>query len=269
MFEDHMQGELIFGKKNADPLNDKPEHVQFMDALEEFAARTKFKGPFVSEGDYKDYLTDEIKEKQQKVMFNMENDENNYYLEFFNDNWPEDNPDLYNKKWFEENDVEMTFDSLSSDFDRDRDYSDILSDEGKEQFQNFIPLQADVFSREYGLYDALDDADEEGLSIYRAISIKGDHVFQDLVKQFTGVGYYWSFADDGAVPHSGGSGNTYIISGKVRLQDIDWEATYYKSIYSLREEKEIEVKAGAIIKVEGVEVNGKSLVMERPLFVEP
>lgn len=277
LFEDHMQGELIFGKKNGDPINDKPDHVHFVDAIQALSRKTNFKGPFKNEGSYEDYYKDEeMREKALTTLRNIEQFGDDFYLEFFNDYPLEDNPELYDKEWFESNDMEFTNDGLSSVQYGDID-DDLLSKEGKERFEAFTSGQADVFSNEYGLEDALSNADEDGLDIYRAMSIKGSSgqtVYKEMVEQFSGVGYYWSFDEDGAVPHSGGAGTTYIIHGKVRFQDINWGNTFYKSIYNLREEKEIEVSPSAIIKIEDVKVstgNGEvSLDLgESPLYVEP
>ena len=83
MFEDHVQGELIF-QKDGDPIKDKPQHVQLLDALQEFADKTKFKGKFESKGKYTDYLTDDVKMKAVTTLLNLdENTIMDFYFAFF------------------------------------------------------------------------------------------------------------------------------------------------------------------------------------------
>ena len=270
MFEDHVQGELIF-QKDGDPIKDKPQHVQLLDALQEFADKTKFKGKFESKGKYTDYLTDDVKMKAVTTLLNLdENTIMDFYFAFFQEFPVEDNEKFYNKEWFKENDIGLDYKSLSYNLDYNLDYSDILTKKGNQIFQNFKPNQADAFCEENGLIDALDDADNEGVSIYRAFVIKGDRdVYDKLIKSYTGAGYYWSFDEKGAEAHgSDGQGIQYTFFGKVRLQDINWEQTYYKSVYSLRNEMEIEINADAVVKIEKIETrDNKKLPLEEPLYV--
>lgn len=275
--EDRFQAEIPFGKKSkVGVIAGKPEHIQLLDAFTEFAKKTKFTGKFVSIGKFDDYMTDELAER----VLNKEltgphgvHDMSMFYFEFFSMHPLEDYPSYYDSEWFTYNDAEMTSDYLQN-MDVTTDFTDIFTEEGLAEFKQYsCSVYAKEHINDHGLIDALEDADTDGLRIYRAITIQntGAEIYDEIVNGYTGAGYYWSFSEKGAEAHNGGSGTQYTLHGRVRLQDINWDETYLKNLYMLSDEREIEVKADGIIKLEKIfnEDIKKALPLNAPLFLTP
>lgn len=85
-----------------------------------------------------------------------------------------------------------------------------------------------------------------------------------------GVGMYWSWAEEGAVPHSGGYGNTFILYGKIRPEFVEWETTIYKNAWEyMNDEKEIEVKQGISVLIYKIRPyrQGGELNLNPPIIV--
>lgn len=97
--------------------------------------------------------------------------------------------------------------------------------------------------------------DPKRLQIFRSITLNelsGDDF--DL-EDYNGIGIYWSYDFDGAKAHNGHRGisnREFILEGWVYSDGINWEGTIYKSIYSLRDEKEIELNQNTPIEIEHI-----------------
>lgn len=119
-------------------------------------------------------------------------------------------------------------------------------------------LKPDLFNlydTEY--YDKLERSinnsdDPKRLQIFRSITLDE---LDKLQKNYNGVGIYWSYDFDGAQAHCGHQGNVnreFILDGWVYTDAINWESTIYKSIYQLRNEKEIELNENAPIQINSI-----------------
>jgi hypothetical protein len=276
--EDHYQAEIPFDKGDTEGVvDDKPEHVQVIDAFEEFAKKTKFHGIFKSDGTLNSYLTDEVKEKAVERMFGSGEDDNdmyNYYYAFVQQYPISDNTQFYNRKFFKDNDEKFNDEGFAH-FDYDTDLSDLLSKKGQKEFDKFKVDTAMDLEDENGFISSFGDVTDEGLKIYRAIDLKvvdnnSKNLFDQIVKNYSGAGMYWTYDENKPESYSSDyKGTTYVLHGVVRLQDINWENTYRKNIYSLREECEIEVNGDAIIKIEKIynDDESKFLPLEEPIYV--
>jgi hypothetical protein len=224
------QLEIPFDGK--DPLYDKPEHINVLDAIKQMAINTK-----------KDVNKFKSNEPNLDYYFNKHKDD--AMERFANDDATIESLDLgyYLSNWFDEDDMWIETDGLE-DMDDWELYNNLSSD-GLVLYDNFI---IDRF------YECLDEFDfmwyiknnqnDKGLvRIWRAMTIskgKFKDEFENMIS-YGGVGYYWSWAEEGAIAHGGFQGNTYIISGWVRPENINWVETIYKNAWSLRDEMEIEV----------------------------
>jgi hypothetical protein len=98
------------------------------------------------------------------------------------------------------------------------------------------------------------------LPIYRAITYqktqKDDYGFFDDRDEFEnaldhrGVGIYWSWVEEGAEPHGGGYGETYVLYGKIKPEFVNWKSTIYKNAWEyMNGEKEIETKQNVSVLI--------------------
>ena len=95
--------------------------------------------------------------------------------------------------------------------------------------------------------------------------------FERFVKNYqNNVGGCWSWKTDGAMDYCDeGDGDTVVMCGWIRLDDIDWVETVYCNAYVMNGECEIRVRANAMIKLVAIhDINsGYKLKLERPLIV--
>jgi len=118
----------------------------------------------------------------------------------------------------------------------------------------------------------IDEQDENGLiPIYRAVSYsKGGFVdAYTKFKNFNGVGLFWSYKEEGAEPHSGSREDCYVLYGKIKPENINWDATVYKSAWNLNYEKEVEVEGGSPILIYKITKYGsdEGITLKKPLVV--
>ena len=251
------QLEIPFDNKH--PLHDKPDHVHLLDAL---MGMTK---KFLNVDDYfSEYTKNDIGvfwEEYKKAAFEIFKHDSlgdNYpeclykFLELYE---PRSYPNYYNEEvnqYIEENPEAGKGDYNDADILREFDLYDELpehlSEEGEKIFKgdNFISMffedRFDQFDVEWNLKKNITD---NGLiPIWRAVNYSaGEHLdlYDNTVKNYNGVGIFWSFEEDGAQPHGGGAGATYVLHGFVSPEHINWTDTIYKSAWYLNEEKEIEL----------------------------
>lgn len=189
-----------------------------------------------------------------------------------------DSPEYWKPEFFEENDIEIGQEDEDSMFDDDM-YSNAaeamtisdLTEEGKEAWDEFFMEQVndDVWSMQDTVEDSIKEND--GLiSVWRAITYtKGsyDDVYDEIIKgHHGGVGIYWSWEADAAEAHWGESnGKLFVLHGQVRPEDVNWSNSIAKTVYDLKEEKELEMNPTAAIKLVGMSTsneNGKDVFVE-------
>jgi hypothetical protein len=240
---------------NAHPLHGKPEHVHLVDALKQMDMDSKYDPEtFSSHKSPKKLYQENYLQGLALFLYNIDDvwDYSRVFDEMKDDDY-----------W--EREFPETMDVL--------DIESFLNSAGKERFKE---LMSSVFSDNISEYDFVDnlEIDDDGLiSVYRAITLtkeSSSDVFLNMVNRYKGIGLYWSWSEDGAVPHGGWKGVqhlTYYFHGKVRPEDILWPWTIYKNGYGMKYEKEIELREEVPILVEEVStvVSGKKVVLnDRP-----
>jgi len=89
----------------------------------------------------------------------------------------------------------------------------------------------------YDLKDAIyDSKDPYRLKIYRAITLPKN---VEELDDYNGVGVYWTYDKEKAEAYWSKHNREFILEGWVYSNGIDWEETVYKSIYIMKDEREI------------------------------
>lgn len=80
----------------------------------------------------------------------------------------------------------------------------------------------------------------------------------------TGVGIFWSYVPEGAEPHNARNinENEIILKAIVEPNDVNWDITLHKSLYSLKEEKEIELLKGTSIEIIEFKINSNHPIVK-------
>lgn len=159
--------------------------------------------------------------------------------------------DLYGDEDADEQELwDFMYDYIDHDFDEalyfiKKDYHDLLF---KELAYNIIEGRGEEYS--YVLREAIVNSKkvngEDCLLLWRSIRV-------DLVARYPlsvndGVGVYWSYDIDGAVPHGAVShddigmwGEDIILEAYAPISSVDWSITLYKTFWGLNDEMEVEL----------------------------
>jgi hypothetical protein len=246
IYEYRYQMEIPF-EVGKHPIHDKPVHQHIIDVLEDLNTKTN-PDSYVSSESIEN-LWDKYEDEGRRMYVDNTSDYPVMAVNGFMNKYPiSENPDLYSDTAKEEyEDFESLMYSITDS------PSTYLTSEGEKKMDEVL-YDDYYYEALYELdvkYKLEEYQDEDGLiPIYRAInyfkSEFGDE-FETAIRH-GGVVLYWSWEESGAYPHGGGLGDTYILYGKVKPENVNWARTIYKSAWELREEKEIEInKKGEVL----------------------
>jgi hypothetical protein len=154
-----------------------------------------------------------------------------------------------------------------------------LTDEGLDVWDDFLwDLYQDRVDVRYKLNE------RNLIYIYRAISIpdltstnysnewfgnpvKYEDYYEQLNRQFYGVGMCWSYEESGAILHSGGRGTTVIIYGLISPDNIDWIETCALNGSGM-DEREIRTKTNVPVEIYQIKTeDGKKFPLKKTIIV--
>jgi hypothetical protein len=271
--------------KSQHPIHDKPTHVHIIDRLEELSNELKIKSEtFTSDWDRQDIIKAWENEENNAFTYFKDADIDSETIQYqFNAGFlekysPLDNPEYYNDEinnYIKEH-PKSTLKDITEEFKLLYDLQDFLIKDNPDLEKIDNDIKIDIFYeklQENNVLDILiDEQDENGLiPIYRAVSYsKGGFVdAYTQFKNFNGVGLFWSYKEEGAEPHSGSREDCYVLYGKIKPENINWDATVYKSAWNLNYEKEVEVEGGSPILIYKITKYGsdEGITLKKPLVV--
>lgn len=250
IYEYRYQMEIPF-EVGKHPIHDKPVHQHIIDVLEDLNTKTNPDNYYSIEDI--DELWNENEDKAREVYVIHTNDVPIGAINIFLNKYPiSENPECYSdmaKAEYED------FETLL--YDMEGNPAMYLSEEGEDKMDEALDEYFSDALNELNVKRTLENyQDEYGLiPIYRAITYYksefGDE-FENAIHH-GGVGLFWSWEESGAYPFGGGNkGDTYILHGKVKPENVNWIQTIFKSAWELRHEKEIEIKKRAEILIYGI-----------------
>lgn len=80
------------------------------------------------------------------------------------------------------------------------------------------------------------------------------------MEDYKGVGIYWSYSENGAIAHCGHYGSDMqelILKAWVEVKNVEWDITFERSIYSLRDEQEVYLIQGSSVELFEIYLPGK------------
>lgn len=99
------------------------------------------------------------------------------------------------------------------------------------------------------------------IPVYRAITIP--KTMKDLerdLKDYKGVGVYWSYSENGATSHCGRFGadmQEIILKAWVDVANVEWNITFERTIYSLKDEQEVYLIEGSDVELYEIYLPGR------------
>lgn len=249
--------QLEFPFDGKDPLHDKPIHVHLIDALTKLdndnGVDKKTYTSNLRSNNISDMWLKHEDEAFQIFSDSIEGgeDESTYYeitIYYMNLYSPLEYPDIYNDElndFIESNDI-IDENDIIEEFDLE--YTNIKEYLSESEFVHYNEIVNSIFEERQTEYNCLgtitDEITDNGLiPIYRANTYnttKEKDAYLNIL-DYGSTGIYWSFDMDGAIAHCGGGGETYVLCAYIKPEYINWVNTIYKSVYALRDEKEIEV----------------------------
>jgi hypothetical protein len=267
------------------PLHDKPTHVHLLDRLEEMSTELKINPDHYTSdwgvNDIQNAWNNNLEEAYKIYVAHdteMSYDENYEFNSMFLNQYDIiEHQQYFNqeiKDYIDENE-DCTSDDIIDNFNLYYHLSEFLS--GHEDLIKINKVvQKEVFDYKLDENDVAwiiqNKRNKDGLiPIYRAVSYdKGDLVdTYTKLKEYNGVGIYWSYDESGAEPHGGSGRNCYVLYGLVKPEYINWESTIYKSAWHLSDEKEIEIESEIPVMIYKItKYNSKSIIeLKKPLIV--
>lgn len=162
-------------------------------------------------------------------------------------------------KWEKENEkdtVELVIKEIEGDYDWYYHIDNYIDCDGLIPFivkslkGNFI----NVIDTEYlnDLESAIyKSKDPYRLQIYRAITLPKN---LEELENYDGVGIFWTYDLDKAEAYSSKYDREFILEGWVYTNGINWDETIYKTIYGLKEEREVQLFNNTPIELTKVEM---------------
>lgn len=127
--------------------------------------------------------------------------------------------------------------------------------------------------QEYGFPERL-QIDENGL-IYceRALNIPSpmqtanDSQFYKYKQEYGVVGEFWTWHEGRAEAYCASSGETIVLIGKTRPEDVDWIESFTRNAYELNDECELYIGVKSLVQIEAIQLDDRTIRLPRPIVV--
>jgi hypothetical protein len=253
--EDHNQINIPFkepGYKN------NTVHEDLLDAIQDLTVKNY--GTYKSTKDV-NTAVDEAAADALKEIIDDGDDEvtrTSYLTNFAADYPPKENKDLYDK---------ATIKLVKNDEDDYNDpykfaetawrykLEDLFTKKGlaeyKEKAEEIFNEDLDDMLSAVG-YEKGGEGSHKLIDIWRTVAYtkgKSKDLYSNIVKNYGGVGVYWTWDEKSAQAYWGdSSGHSITLHAQVSVDNVDWPETLTKNAGSLRDEKEIRIKdTGAVL----------------------
>jgi len=125
---------------------------------------------------------------------------------------------------------------------------ELLSERAREWFDDRVDEIINNFDYDYEFYD------EEHVIVYRSMTVLNPIDFIESIKKndfgkYSGVGHCWSFSKDRAESHWGEKGKEILLTGLLRIEDINVKNTFYLNLDMSCGEDEAEIRVSPDKKI--------------------
>ena len=151
------------------------------------------------------------------------------------------------------------------------DYDEFMEDKNNEEdFKKWLEYEMKFrFEEKQDEFDRLFSQGGGKITLYRAMKVTKSWV-KSLTKPNAKLGIYWSYEEDAAEPHWGYGGKTsedVLLQTSVTKDQVDWEGTYYANLSPStgEEEKEMRLKEGVKIRLEGLWLNNNEINLNKKI----
>jgi 8-oxo-dGTP pyrophosphatase MutT (NUDIX family)/oligoribonuclease (3'-5' exoribonuclease)/predicted nucleotidyltransferase len=161
---------------------------------------------------------------------------------------------------FNENDYD------EADYDSKKEFEEVVEEDRAEKLEDYFQERSHEFITEFGKISRLQSG---GLKIFRCVTVADAKKYAADLKKgkypkgFSGLGIFWSWDESAAECHWGDSkhADTIVLEGLAPLNAIDFRTTVVKNLHiSMGDEKEIQLKEGAKIKLIAIEDESRETI---------
>jgi len=153
------------------------------------------------------------------------------------------------------------------------DFDDIIKSEIITDEEEFLRYIQKGYSNDFDYCKVVDDqywniiiyilryeSDDNKIPIYRSIMIPKTVQSLENMEDYKGVGVYWSYSENGAIAYGGHHGSVMqelVLKSWVKVENVEWDITFERSIYNLRDEQEVYLIQGSSAELFEIYLPGK------------
>lgn len=152
------------------------------------------------------------------------------------------------------------------DYDSKKEYEEAMEENRNEKFEDYFQEKSQEFITEFGKISKIQNG---GLKIFRCVTVADAKKYAADLKKgkypkgFSGLGIFWSWDESAAECHWGDSKHpdTIVLEAVAPLNAVDFKTTVIKNLHtSMGDEKEIQLKEGAKIKLLSIEDESRETI---------
>lgn len=268
----------------SDNSSSNEEHLNTSESvIKEFNNRKKWEeiiGHIIDDdriGEYDRYMAAEIYAEnnieETVIAYNMENQLCDYFINKYdelvkNSEAKEDDITDYLQEIWDKYEIE----NINNVDDIIKLIKDGLIDD-KDDFIEFIIKYhstdfdyTDILDNQYweDIIDVLRESENNEIEIFRSIILPNNmKELEKLLGKYDGVGKCWTWNEDSAESYNasyaygGGGDQEIVIHARVHVDNVNWFQTFYRSLYTLNEEREIHLVEGVTVDIIGMDLKEK------------
>jgi hypothetical protein len=137
-------------------------------------------------------------------------------------------------------------------------FIDFIKDNYWEYFDYYTNTVSDYWDE---IINVLENSVDDKIPVYRSILVaKNLKELEEEMGQYSGVGPFWTHNEENAQPYCGSYNNSQeiILKAFVHVRNVDWDTTFERSLYNLKEEEEIYIYKNSDVELFAIYLCDKS-----------
>ncbi|MCK9417245.1 hypothetical protein M0Q97_11410 [Candidatus Dojkabacteria bacterium] len=137
-------------------------------------------------------------------------------------------------------------------------FIDFIKDNYWEYFDYYTNINSEYWDE---IIDVLENSVDDKIPVYRSILVaKNLEELEEEMEQHSGVGPFWTHNEENAQPYCGTYNNSQeiILKAFVHVSYVNWDITFERSLYNLKEEEEIYIYKNSEVELFAIYLCDKS-----------
>ena len=108
---------------------------------------------------------------------------------------------------------------------------------------------------------------ERALNVPSPMQTANDSQFYKYKQEYGVVGEFWTWHEGRAEAYCASSGETIVLIGKTRPEDVDWIESFTRNAYELNDECELYIGGESLVQIEAIRLKDRTIRLPRPIVV--